>query len=384
MLAVIAAAVTATSAAAGSGKLTEFHPASGAKYGSTFQPDAIAPGPNGSMWFWDSGTGTFGLVSASGAITEFPPSYATRAVFGVAESANGNLWFTGDVATTKTGAAAYAIDEITPSGHITSFTVPQTPSDKGAPTDIAAGPGGTMWFTAGYAGNYIGRVTQQGKITVFAAPCRTVHVHSGGHTSTSTSCDHPRFITAGPNGAMWYTGGAAFGQITPAGKFTEISGNSDVQHEMTEVGPLVEGPDGNMWFTDAGPPQSGRFLGFIGRITPRGQVSVFTKGLGRTSIPAFIAAGPNHSLWFTDVGCITGSAQGGPGTPGACALGQITTAGVIDESHRLTSASFAPWDIAADAHGTLWFTDLGTSGITNHGPTVHGTGNAGAIGRFTP
>ena len=51
----IAVAVYVASASAHSVTLTEFHPTPGSSFGSTFQPDAIAPGPNGDMWFWDNG-----------------------------------------------------------------------------------------------------------------------------------------------------------------------------------------------------------------------------------------------------------------------------------------------------------------------------------------
>src|SRR5215213_2131138 len=55
---------------------------------------------------------------------------------------------------------------------------------------------------------------------------------------------------------------------------------------------IVQGPDGNLWFTL---PEANK----IGRITPAGAVTEFTLPVAN-SVPCGIAAGPDGSLWFTE------------------------------------------------------------------------------------
>ena len=55
---------------------------------------------------------------------------------------------------------------------------------------------------------------------------------------------------------------------------------------------ITAGPDGNLWFTEL---QSGK----IGRITPTGTISEFPLPSG--SQPTSITTGPDNALWFTEV-----------------------------------------------------------------------------------
>jgi virginiamycin B lyase len=57
-----------------------------------------------------------------------------------------------------------------------------------SPIDITAGPDGAMWFT-NYGNNSIGRITMDGVITNFADP----------------TISYPDGICAGPDGAIWFT-----------------------------------------------------------------------------------------------------------------------------------------------------------------------------------
>src|SRR5262245_24955851 len=98
---------------------------------------------------------------------------------------------------------------------------------------------------------------------------------------------------------------------------------------------IVDGPDGNLWFTEANTDK-------IGRITPSGVVTEFpipTPG----SSPLGIAVGPDGNLWFTEVN--------------AFQVGRITTEGAITEFH-LPTASFKPISITAGPDGALWFTEM--------------------------
>src|SRR6266700_4797254 len=117
------------------------------------------------------------------------------------------------------------------SGKIREFAVPTANS---RPVGITAGPDGALWFTENNT-NKIGRITTAGVVTEFAVP---------------TANSVPAAITAGPDGNLWFTefGGNNIGRISPTGK-----------HQLAEFaiptansGPsrITAGPDGNLWFTE--------------------------------------------------------------------------------------------------------------------------------------
>jgi len=106
-------------------------------------------------------------------------------------------------------------------------------------------------------------------------------------------------ITAGPDGAVWFTeiipnaqNGSVtitgkIGRITPAGHISEFP----VPTRSNLLG-ITAGPDSNLWFTEL---QSGK----IGRITPTGTISEFPLPTSE-STSAFITTGPDGALWFTE------------------------------------------------------------------------------------
>jgi len=63
------------------------------------------------------------------------------------------------------------------------------PTANSKPEDITAGPDGALWFTEDY-GNKIGRITTAGVITEYPVP---------------TANSYPEGIAAGPDGALWFT-----------------------------------------------------------------------------------------------------------------------------------------------------------------------------------
>src|SRR5262249_61231826 len=63
------------------------------------------------------------------------------------------------------------------------------PTARSGPSDITAGPDGALWFTEGN-GNKIGQITTAGVITEFPIP--TANASAGG-------------ITAGPDGGLRFT-----------------------------------------------------------------------------------------------------------------------------------------------------------------------------------
>ncbi len=165
-------------------------------------------------------------------------------------------------------------------GTITEF--PVAPG-LGGPQFITAGPDGNLWFTAG---NAIGRITTGGSFTAFPLPM----------TCGSSSGCEPDFITAGPDGNLWVTEviGNQIGRISTTGHVTEfpIPTKSSVPISITA------GPDGNLWVTLV-------FRNAIDRITTTGLVTggFFLPTTCQNKFgcrPLGITAGPDGNLWFTE------------------------------------------------------------------------------------
>jgi virginiamycin B lyase len=186
------------------------------------------------------------------------------------------------------------------------------------PLAITAGPDGALWFT-NQANNSIGRITTGGVVTNY----------------TGTGISGPDGITVGPDGALWFAnlGNSTIGRITTGGVVTNYIGTSISGPEG-----ITAGPDGALWFTN-------QANNSIGRITTGGVVTNYTA----TSIdePVGIAVGPDGALWFTNFG--------------ANSIGRITTGGVVT---NYTATSIAgPIAIAAGPDGALWFTNVGNNSI---------------------
>jgi streptogramin lyase len=107
----------------------------------------------------------------------------------------------------------------------------------------------------------------------------------------------------------------------------------------TASGPafITAGPDGNLWFTESDGNR-------IGRITPLGVVTEFSVGITADANLIGITAGPDGNLWFTE------NATG--------QIGRITPLGVVTEFSAGISAGAHPVGITAGPDGNLWFTEL--------------------------
>jgi len=98
-------------------------------------------------------------------------------------------------------------------------------------------------------------------------------------------------ITAGPDGALWFTESTAnqIGRITTSGAITSYP----VPTANSGLMGITAGPDGALWFTESAVKQ-------IGRITTSGTVTEYPIPAASYSLPDQIAAGPDGTLWFTD------------------------------------------------------------------------------------
>jgi len=165
------------------------------------EPRGLVAGPGDALWYSDPGSNSIGRLSAAGRIRTFPLPRPDRGPIGIAAGPDGALWFT-----ERSDAGAHAfIGRLTPTGRLREFPVP-TPDSN--PYSITRGPDGALWFTE-QAADRIGRITPRGRIREFATP------------STGSGCLD---ITSGPDGALWFTEFNAnkIGRLTPTGHVTEF------------------------------------------------------------------------------------------------------------------------------------------------------------------
>jgi streptogramin lyase len=242
---------------------------------STFRPfpGRITTGPSAAVWIGESSAsaGAVTQVAADGSTTQFS-SGITNQVEDITVGPDLNLWFTEP----RSGIVA----QMTPSGTVTEFLV------GGAPTRISRGADGNLWFTDA-ATRTLDRMTTTGAVTL-AVP--------GPVGSTPTD------VTVGPDGTEWTTldaatgGRSMIGRVEPDGTLSTLVVARDAD-QLTSISP---GPDGNLWFTDAGVSPGGNGTAGIGRLTLAGDATIFRTGLPANSRPVDITPGPDGNLWFAD------------------------------------------------------------------------------------
>jgi|GEM_PF-1808310 len=253
------------------GGIEEFKPP------SIFAAFAIAPGPEGNVWYLTPRT--VGGLTATGTFTGFPLERPYSSVGAIAAGPDGNLWV----------SEGKEILRVGPDGQVRLFPLPD--SEPGV-SSIVAGPDGNVWFSEHNTGR-IGRVTPEGRITRFP-------VHG-----------YPGDIAAGPDGNLWFTelGPNRLGRITPSGRITKF------HVPRGGEGPLAGGPDGRIWFPTG--------LGQITRITPSGRLSRVELPFVESDVTDLTSA-PDGALWYTAIGdrpCFGGG--------GSCQVWQPDNPGIV-------------------------------------------------------
>jgi virginiamycin B lyase len=281
-------------------------------------------------------------------------------------------------------ASAAAIDE---------FPVPP----GSCPGGITAGPDGALWFSA-EGTSRIGRITASG---VFAGEVTIPN------SANPVPCLDPSFvppldqITVGDDNRLYFTEPrdnqiGSIDPFNPGAPPVEYGTLHGLAPGAQPEG-ITRGPDGKIWFTEAG-------LGKIGRLDPAASPAIteYPPSAALGGGPSDITTGPDGALWFTEAvgGSIRQITAGGlisspfPTTAGsgpsgitngpgglwftesnANAIGRITTGGVVSE---FGGTGAGPSAIAVGRDGALWFTEsdahsigrITSSGvITNHFPT---------------
>lgn len=231
-------------------------------------PYGVAAGPDGRIWFVDSGNAgppSVGRMTTVGGITPADivalpaPSLGGTATLGP----DGNMWVQQDNHLAKVPIGA------TQTSDITSYTLS---SGNGGFASIAAGPDGRLWFGQKQV---IGASTTGG----------TTDTYGTNATSTISS------VVVGPDNKIWYAGGDVIERMSTTGvigagnTFTLPPGNSGIYG-------MTLGPDGNLWFTQSSPAA-------VGRLTPGGTFTIFPTPTP-ASLPFGIAPGPDGQVWFVE------------------------------------------------------------------------------------
>ncbi|HEX5527128.1 MAG TPA: hypothetical protein VFX44_08040 [Solirubrobacterales bacterium] len=361
----------------------------------------IAAGPEGNLWFTQNtlfkGQPAIGRITRAGKVTKFKQGL-TRATqpLEITAGPDGNLWFTYDPGIGSTGGGG--VGRITPAGKIALF--PEEAGLHGSPFEIVVGPDGNMWFSHAAiltpVGQAIGRITPGGEITEFFAGLRE-------------KADVSQ-LTPGPGG-VWFTDESstpAIGRITPAGEITEFPGLR--AHEFPIIYGPTPGPEGNLWFgaNDRSPPAAERitpagtierfvagldrhaeYIGpfaagadgntwfriekedlrrgdagstAIGRITPSGQITEFSRCLRPLPLfagPDSLTLGPDHNVWFTTR---SSADPARPNRASTASIGRITPSGAITELRLGLHPRSEPEELVV-AGGRLWFIDRETEAI---------------------
>jgi virginiamycin B lyase len=201
---------------------------------------------------------------------------------------------------------------------------------------LAFGPDGNLWFTAVHhegLTDLIGRATPTGEVREFPLPKRE-GTEIGG-------------IVAGADGKLWFadTSRDAIGRAGLDGAVTELP----LPRGSGPTG-IVAGPDGAIWFTAAASDR-------LGRIDAAGSLRFFPLPLGANPLDLAFADG---AFWIAE--------------NGRNAIARVTPDGAMTE-YPLPHPDSKPRAIVRGADGNLWFSEEADSRIGRIDP-------AGAIVEF--
>lgn len=259
-----------------SGQVTSF------TLSSTGDPEGIAVGPDGNLWFGVfrvDAPSSIARITPSGTITEFPQRVFDEAT-GITAGPDGALWFT--------ESEANRIGRITTSGQASFYPLS---SNLYKPSGITSGPDGNLWFTVAITGGgaAIGRITPSGTFTEFDIPNSQTTLPNGASALE---------IAKGADSKLWFTDGNAIGSITTDGQITTYP----LPDPTNQARSITTGPDGDAWFTACTPynGNNGNCIHIgVGRVASGGQITIYPIPIS-TVVPAEITTGPDKNLWFTE------------------------------------------------------------------------------------
>jgi virginiamycin B lyase len=286
------------------------------------QPEGIALGHDGNVWFTEFGGKIGRITPSTGAIARFPggragtrsgPAYITAGpnnsmFFTVHDGVLGRITMNGSISyinlprrgqsnyrgITSHRGRLWVVDHggdddgerilsVSPGGNVRQYPV----DNRANPENITVGPDGALWFTHAGGDPSLGRIAAGAR-----SGAKPKRFSMGGATN-------PYGIVTGPDGALWFTepNGNAVSRFAPGQGLTRYelpSANSQPQN-------IAVGADGALWFTQG---RGAR----LGRITVDGDVTQFR--VRPRSNPFGIAALPDGTVWYTQFQRVTGDRVG--------------------------------------------------------------------------
>ncbi len=293
------------------------------------EPNAIALGPDGAMWFTEYGTSTIGRIGADGTISEYPPSGTTQLpsdadVSALVTGPDGNIWFS-EYGTGMVGELSAGTGQL-----VGQYPVGPATSD---PEGITVGPDGDLWVAL-RGDRALARI-----VTADVSPGTATGITVFPLSSSDTNYE-PVDLTTGPDGRLWVTddlGGVW--RVDPASpaptsnQFFVISGNSPEPAGITSA-------DGMLWIDLFG----GDGLVELNPTTVTSPI-VPSVSLPMGAEPLWIAAGGDGNLWLTSRSN-SELVRVSPSSGIATAVG--STAGITGD----------PNTDAVDGAGNVWFTEF--------------------------
>src|SRR3981081_625875 len=186
-----------------------------------------------------------------------------------------------------------------------------------------------------------------------------------GISQTATS--DPLGITSGPDGNLWFTdaGASTIAKISTSGTgLAEFKTNTGGASPVS----ITKGPDNRIWFTEL----SGS-VNQVARSSTAGSQNEF--GINKPgALPTSIVTGPDGHMWFTNFG---------NGTTGTIAPNAAP--GTVATTFPITVPTLMPDAITSGPNGHLWFTEQGANGgkigeMTTAGVQVSDTQAASGTG----
>jgi virginiamycin B lyase len=246
------------------------------------EPSGITSGPDGALWFTEVGGSKIGRITTAGSITEYSTPTSNSRPYGITAGPDAALWFTESRVNSQIG-------RITTSGAVTEFTGTDL-TVSASENNIVVGPDNNLWFATSC--DQIGQVTTNGVVTLFPAIDVGCPLMAGSHAQSITTIGGLLWLyVAGPFGM-----GSSIAGTTTAGTSSAVNVISLPKHYARVV---TAGPDGALWFTI-----NDNIIGIsdsaIGRATlpPANTLSVLAGGAGSgtvTSNPAGIVCNPTSN-----------------------------------------------------------------------------------------
>jgi streptogramin lyase len=166
----------------------------------------------------------------------------------------------------------------------------------------------------------------------------------------SPELSFPFKLVEGSDGNMWFTdpaspftfSGKVIGKVTPGGVVTQYSPGL-----TGGAFGIADGPDNNVWFTE----KKAKKIGYIKPSEPETSLKEFPEVGTLPGEPTYITAGPDGNLWF-----IARFVEGEEEIE-SFKLGRITPVGVVTEFSAGLNAGAEPCALTAGPDGNVWFGD---------------------------